>query len=158
GDPVWQLTLAMVVMGVGLGSCMQNFTLIVQNTSARRDLGVATASSQFFRNVGSTVGIAVFGSIMTSQLQGAVARHLPPQPPGEATGGGTAGVGSGLAPAQLEGLPPASVEAIRMGLADSLHVVFLPALPVLAVAFIAALVIKPIPLHGTVHTSDEAGQ
>ena len=157
GDPIWHLTVAMVVMGVGLGSCMQNFTLIVQNTSARRDLGVATASSQFFRNVGSTVGIAVFGSIMTSQLSEAVGRHLPPGTPPGAMAEST-GAGSVLDPAQLAKLPGPIADAIRMGLADSLHLVFVAALPVLAVAFIAVLLIKPIPLRETIHTSDEAGQ
>ena len=52
-----QLTLAMVVLGIGIGMAMQQYTLVVQNAAERRDLGVATASSQFFRNVGSTVGI-----------------------------------------------------------------------------------------------------
>src|SRR5699024_7799068 len=127
------------------------------NTSARRDLGVATASSQFFRNVGSTVGIAVFGSIMTSQLGDAVAKHLPPGAPAGAMEG-TASAGSVLDPARLAALPPPIAEAIRMGLADSLHLVFVAALPVLAVAFIAVLLIKPIPLRETVHTSEEAGQ
>ncbi|HET6667290.1 MAG TPA: MDR family MFS transporter, partial [Intrasporangium sp.] len=71
------LTLAMVVFGIGLGLALQVYTLIVQNATARRDLGVATASTQFFRNVGSTVGIAVFGTIMSSGLAGNIAAHLP---------------------------------------------------------------------------------
>ena len=46
------LTLAMVVFGIGLGMALQVYTLIVQNAAARRDLGVATASTQFFRKAG----------------------------------------------------------------------------------------------------------
>ncbi|WP_318835997.1 MDR family MFS transporter [Janibacter melonis] len=63
-----QLTVAMTVLGLGLGMAMQQYALVVQNDVPRRDLGVATATVQFFRNVGSTVGIAVFGTIMTSGL------------------------------------------------------------------------------------------
>ncbi|MFW6599389.1 MDR family MFS transporter [Propionibacteriaceae bacterium Y2011] len=157
GDTQLELTFAMMVIGIGLGSCMQNFTLIVQNTSSRRDLGVATASSQFFRNVGSTVGVAVFGTIMTSQLPGAIARHLPPEAAGN-PGAISGGVGAVLDPSQLAKLPPPIAEAIRMGLDDALHAVFWTALPVIACAFIAVLFIKPIPLRDTVHTAEEAGQ
>ena len=62
-----ELTLAMTVIGIGLGLCMQLYTLVVQNNSARRDLGVATAATQFFRNVGNTIGVAVFGEPFTAQ-------------------------------------------------------------------------------------------
>ncbi len=77
GSSQLDLTLSMIVFGVGLGMALQVFTLIVQNSSQRKDLGVATASTQFFRNVGSTVGTAVFGTIMTSGLAGNIASHLP---------------------------------------------------------------------------------
>lgn len=159
GDPTWQLTLAMLVLGIGLGACMQNFTLVVQNTAARRDLGVATASSQFFRNVGSTVGVAVFGTIMTTQLPDAIRRHIPGEllahlDPAQLE----AGVGAVLDPSQLAKLPAPVAEAIRNGLADSLHVVFVAALPVIAAAFLATLLIKAVPLRDTVHTAEEAGQ
>ena len=56
GSSQLDLTLSMIVFGVGLGMALQVFTLIIQNSSQRKDLGVATASTQFFRNVGSTVG------------------------------------------------------------------------------------------------------
>lgn len=67
-----QLSVAMAVLGVGLGASMQQYTLVVQNAVAKRDLGIATASTQFFRNVGATVGIAVFGSLMTGGLSRAI--------------------------------------------------------------------------------------
>gem|GEM_PF-49582 len=159
GDPTWRLTLCMLVMGIGLGACMQNFTLIVQNTAARRDLGVATASSQFFRNVGSTVGVAVFGTIMTGQLKDAIMNHLSPEVLSQVTPEQlSSGVGAVLDPTQLAMLPAPLAEAIRNGLADALHVVFIAALPVIGLAFIAALLIKAVPLRDTVHTSEEAGQ
>ena len=72
------LAVAMIVFGFGLGTALQVYTLIVQNAAARRDLGVATAATQFFRNVGSTVGIAVFGTILTAQMGPSIASHLSP--------------------------------------------------------------------------------
>src|SRR5690606_8446657 len=71
------LTGAMLVLGTGLGLAQQQYTLLVQNAVSRRDLGVATAATQFFRNVASTIGIAIFGSLMTSGMGEAIARHLP---------------------------------------------------------------------------------
>src|SRR5690625_7282039 len=67
-----QLTLATVVLGVGLGACMQPFTIIVQNAVSQRDLGTATASVQFFRNIGGTVGTALLGTILRSRMVTAI--------------------------------------------------------------------------------------
>ena len=155
-----QLTVAMIVLGVGLGMAMQQYTLVVQNAVARADLGVATASSQFFRNVGSTVGIAVFGTVMTSGLAAAIAGHLPAEVAARMPAG-SAGAGSVLDPAALAALPPVVADAVRQGLADQLHLVFLLALPLVAVVFLATLAIKPLPLRETANASvgapEEAG-
>jgi len=155
-----QLTVAMIVLGVGLGMAMQQYTLVVQNAVARADLGVATASTQFFRNVGSTVGIAVFGTVMTSGLAAAIAGHLPAEVAARMPAG-SAGAGSVLDPAALAGLPPVVADAVRQGLADQLHLVFLLALPLVAVVFLATLAIKPLPLRETANASvgapEEAG-
>jgi EmrB/QacA subfamily drug resistance transporter len=152
-----QLTLAMVVLGVGLGMAMQQYTLVVQNAAARSDLGVATASTQFFRNVGSTVGIAVFGTVMTSGLAAAIAGHLPAEVAARMPAG-SVDAGSVLDPAALAGLPPVVADAVRQGLADQLHLVFLIALPLVAVVFLATLAITPLPLRETAHTEVGAAQ
>src|SRR5699024_4363123 len=68
-----ELTVAMVVLGIGIGMCMQQYTLVVQNQAKQSDMGIATAATQFFRNVGSTIGIAVFGTAMTLGLPRAIA-------------------------------------------------------------------------------------
>ncbi|MDO5736116.1 MAG: MDR family MFS transporter [Propionibacteriaceae bacterium] len=152
-----QLSVAMVVLGIGLGASMQQYTLVVQNAVARRDLGIATASTQFFRNVGATVGIAVFGSLMTGGLAKAITTHLPPDV-AEQMGDrvNDVGVGDVLDPSTTAGLPPAVADAIRNGLADRLHVVFLAILPILVIAFFATLAIKAMPLRDTVSTPEEA--
>lgn len=67
------LILYMLLVGIGIGATMQTYTIVVQTGVPRRDLGVATSAIQFFRNVGSTVGIAVLGTMMTAN----VTRRLP---------------------------------------------------------------------------------
>ncbi|MDN5790600.1 MAG: MFS transporter [Micrococcales bacterium] len=154
-----QLTVAMVVFGIGLGVALQVYTLIVQNAAQQRDLGVATASTQFFRNVGSTVGIAVLGTIMSSGLSPNIARHLPPGVAEQmATSGRQINAGSVLDPATLAGLPPEIIAAVQRGLADSLHSVFVWALVPFAVALVVTLFIREIPLRNTIHNADEAGR
>ena len=157
GSTQTQLSVAMVVLGIGLGASMQQYTLVVQNAVARRDLGIATASTQFFRNVGATVGIAVFGSLMTGGLAKAITSHLTPDI-AEQMGDRVSqvGVGDVLDPSSTAGLPPEVVDAIRNGLADRLHVVFLAILPILVISFFATLAIKAMPLRDTVSTPEEA--
>ncbi|WP_432558964.1 DHA2 family efflux MFS transporter permease subunit [Granulicoccus sp. GXG6511] len=150
-----ELTGAMTVFGIGLGLAMQQYTLVVQNNARRQDLGVATSSIQFFRNVGSTVGIAIFGTVMTTSLPGAIARHLPPGTTGET---GPMDAGSVLDPAVLSGLPAPVAEAIRMGLAESLHNTFLIGLPLGLFVLVTSFFIKAIPLRETIQSSEEAGR
>jgi EmrB/QacA subfamily drug resistance transporter len=61
---------AMLVLGYGLGNCMQPLLLILQSAVPARDIGVATASATFFRQIGGTVGVAVFLSILFGQVGG----------------------------------------------------------------------------------------
>jgi len=68
----------MIIMGLGIGVSMSLFTIIVQNAFPFSYLGQVTASLTFFRSMGSTIGIAVFGSVMTNQFQRALAHNLSP--------------------------------------------------------------------------------
>lgn len=149
GSTSAELTWAMVVLGIGLGLCMQQYTLVVQNQIAQADMGIGTAATQFFRNVGSTIGIAIFGTAMTLGLSGAIASYLPPGAASQLPAG-ELDASSVLDPAKLDGLPVAIEEAVRHGMADRLHVVFLLALPILAVAFVATAMIKVVPLRETI--------
>ena len=65
---VWQISIGMVVMGLGLGQMMQTLTIASQNAVEAKDIGVATSSSTFFRQMGGTLGVAVFLSILFNQL------------------------------------------------------------------------------------------
>jgi EmrB/QacA subfamily drug resistance transporter len=65
-SPIWHTDVFMLVFGVGLGMNMQSLVLAMQNSVPARDMGVASASSTFFRSVGGTLGTAIFLSILFS--------------------------------------------------------------------------------------------
>ena len=64
---VWVMA-GMLLLGLGLGQCMQPLTIIIQNAVPPRDIGVATSSATFFRQLGGTLGVAVFLSLLFSTL------------------------------------------------------------------------------------------
>ncbi len=66
--PYWHEAIMMTLLGMGLGVVMPVMNLAVQNEFKQHDLGAATSSSQLFRSLGSTVGIAVFGAVLTASL------------------------------------------------------------------------------------------
>ena len=143
-----ELTAAMVVLGIGMGMVSQQYVLVIQNDSARRDLGVATASSQFFRNVGSTVGTAIAGTVMSAGLSTAIAGHLTPEAAAAMPPEGI-DAGSVIDPEALIHLPDAVAQAVRAGLADQLHQVFLLMIPLVLVQFVAMALLPADPLRTT---------
>ncbi len=164
GDSQLRLTAAMVVIGLGLGLSMQVYTLVVQNIVAQRELGVATAAVQFSRNIGSTIGTAVLGTVMTSQMAGAIQSQLQQIPAEQmaslqASGGQVDPEGleaAVLSPEALEQLPQLLVEPIRMGMSEAMQKVFLTALPFVVLALLLSLFIKQVPLRDTLHEAEDA--
>jgi MFS family permease len=77
--PRWQTLIYMVVLGLGLGIAQPLYTLIVQNAFPPQRLGVVTAATTFFRSIGSTVGVAVFGTVVNNRFSSEYAAHLPDQ-------------------------------------------------------------------------------
>jgi EmrB/QacA subfamily drug resistance transporter len=162
GDSQWHLTLAMIVIGLGLGLSMQVYTLVVQNAVARRELGTATAAIQFFRNIGSTVGTAVLGTVMTASMTTAIPERIASLPAEQlAALQGSGGLDTGtlenavLDPSALAELPAFLVDPIRSGLSDAMHDVFLTAVPFAVIALALSLFIKHVPLRETVETAEE---
>ena len=80
-DSTVRMCVFLAVFGAGIGLSMQILVLIVQNSVPNRIVGTATASSNFFRQVGATVGSAVVGSLFISRLKDLLAENLPPLPP-----------------------------------------------------------------------------
>jgi EmrB/QacA subfamily drug resistance transporter len=75
--PLWQLSANMVVLGVGFGLVLPTMSLVVQNAVPYQYLGVASSSSQFFRQIGSVLGIAVFGAILANSFTAKFAEEFP---------------------------------------------------------------------------------
>jgi len=150
--PYWQLALFMLVFGTGLGMTMQTLVTAIQNDVPHRDMGAATGSTTFFRQMGGAIGTAAFGAVLGIQLS----RNLE-------EGLGAAGVGSGAvdvndvqAIQELEG-PVRDIVLRAFG--DAIGDVFLVGLPLLVVALIAALFLKEKPLQtGRPEPSEEPQQ
>lgn len=64
--PIWHISLIMVVLGIGFGLVLPTMSLVIQNAVPYEYLGVASSSSQFFRQIGSVLGIAVFGAVLAN--------------------------------------------------------------------------------------------
>lgn len=133
-------SLYMLCLGLGLGLVMQVLVLAVQNAVNYRDLGTATSVSTFFRSIGGSFGVAIFGTIFSNTLATNLDRVLPPGVGARALSGGHA------SPAALARLPPALHAAIIHAYSDSLDRVFLSGVPVLLAAFILAWFLKEVPL------------
>ncbi|WP_106615977.1 MDR family MFS transporter [Saccharothrix carnea] len=135
----WQASTYMLVLGLGVGMCMPVAMVVVQSTSSYEDLGVATSGVSFLRTLGSSFGVAVFGTVYATNLPGNLAAAIPP----------------GVDPAAaanvqaLHALPDQLKAPIIAAYADTLHTVFLAAAPVAAVAFLVALFLKEVPLRDT---------
>ncbi|MBS1818184.1 MAG: MFS transporter [Acidobacteria bacterium] len=78
------VAFAMVLAGLGMGFLQPVYTLAVQNVAPRARMGAATSSTIFFRSIGSTVGVAAFGSVMLTQYHDEFTRSIPPGVPEQA--------------------------------------------------------------------------
>jgi EmrB/QacA subfamily drug resistance transporter len=142
-------SLSMFVLGVGLGLVMQVLVIAVQNAVGHRDLGVATSSATYFRQMGASFGVAVFGAILTHQLTSNLTRYFGNDVP--------AGLATSASPATVAQLPPAEHAAFVHAYAASLDTVFLVAVPVAVVAFTLTWLLPEVPLRTTAGPVDPTG-
>jgi predicted MFS family arabinose efflux permease len=143
GSHYWFAAIGFYIFGAGLGFSMQIIVTIVQNAVDRRHMGSATSAVAFFRSMGGTFGAAVFGAILSSRL----AAHLADEFAGQ--GGGAALPAGGDVTNNVERiqhLPEPIHGLVLRAFADSLHDVFLWAIPVVVVALLVAFFIKELPL------------
>lgn len=75
---IWMVRLRMIALGLGLGPALPMLNLAMQNAVPREDMGAATASRQFFQQIGQVVGSAVFGTVLTTVLTTALMANLAP--------------------------------------------------------------------------------
>ncbi|MEU7556519.1 MFS transporter [Streptomyces sp. NPDC044571] len=145
----WEMSLYFFVFGTGLGLVMQVLVLVVQNAVSYADLGVATSGATFFRSIGASFGVAIFGTVFTNQLEEKLASAFAglPVPPGTA-----ARVEAD--PRAIGGLPPVLRPRVLDAYSASITDVFLYAVPVVLLAFVTAWFLKEDKLRGSVTAPD----
>jgi EmrB/QacA subfamily drug resistance transporter len=140
--PLWQTDLFMLVFGSGLGMNMQSIVLAMQNAVDPRDMGVATSAVTFFRQVGGSMGTAIFLSILFSSAGTNIAENLHKAGvPASATGVDLNDT------SKLAGLPPQIKHPILVGFSDAMDLVFLVGACVLAIAVVLSVMLKEVPLR-----------
>ncbi len=141
--PDWQIAVYMFIVGVGIGPINSVGVTATQNAVSRDLVGVATAGTTLFRQIGGSIGVSVFGAIFSSNL----ASQL----------GGTAPTGGGAFNAQaIQALPEAVRTQVLEGFAAALHPVFLTAAGAAVIAFGLSFLLKEIPLATTLRKEPEA--
>ena len=167
---LWKTMIVMFFFGIGLGFNFQPLTLAVQNAAARRDIGVATSSATFTRQIGGTLGTAVFLSILFSQAGAKIseafqaARTSPEflaavrnptggDPQANAafiesirSGGGGAGASALQDSSFINHLDPRLARPFLVGFSDAMSTVFVVAAGVLVLAFVASLFLPHVDL------------
>ncbi|MEV6261956.1 MDR family MFS transporter [Streptomyces sp. NPDC051784] len=146
----WTMSLCFFVFGAGLGLVMQVLVLIVQNSVGYEDLGVATSGATFFRSIGASFGVAVFGTIFTNRLTGKLEEALS----GRALPPGVDAAALAADPRAIGRLPADLRPSVLSAYSTSITDVFLYAAPVVLVAFVLAWFLKEEPLRGSVTAPD----
>jgi len=131
-------SLYMVVLGAGLGLLMNVTNTVAQSSVAQKDIGVASSTTTFFRTIGSSFGVSIFGAIFTHQLGHALA--------GSASG--LAKAGTNIDPSVLDKLPAPALSLYQHAVTHATTTVFTVAIAFGVVAFLVTLLIKEVPLRG----------
>jgi MFS family permease len=150
---LWSLVPFMVLMGLGLGMNMQPVILAVQNSVSPREMGVATSSVTFFRQMGGTIGTAAFLSVLFTRLpqdiDSAVSDAVRAEPSlgaqlQQALGGGTPDLSD---TSFIQRLPEALALPFKAGFSESIDMVFLVAALVVAIGFVVLWFLPELPLR-----------
>ncbi|MFD8192226.1 MDR family MFS transporter [Streptomyces wuyuanensis] len=131
--------LYMAVLGAGMGFLMQITMLVAQNSVEMKDMGVASSATTLFRTLGSSFGVAIMGALFTSRVQDEMsARGGSPAPQQSAQ----------LDAASLAELPEQVREAYQFAVASGTHSAFLLGSAIAVIGFLAAFLVKEVPLKG----------
>ncbi len=148
GSATLTASLYMLVLGLGLGMVMQVLVLAVQNAVEHRFMGVATSGSMLFRQVGGSIGVALFGAIFANRLHGNLASRLP----------AGAQVPKTADPVAIRHLPAPVHDAYVTAFAASLRPVFLVAAAIGVTAFALTWLLREVPLRTTMGPGETAGE
>lgn len=142
--PVWVICAYLAVMGIGLGMSMQILVLIVQNQFPNSQVGMATASSNYFRQIGASLGSAVVGSLFATRLTSLLTERM------SASGGSGSASMNSLTPELVRNLPTAVRDTVVGAYNDALTPIFIYMVPLLLLAGVLLFFIKEIPLATTI--------
>jgi EmrB/QacA subfamily drug resistance transporter len=131
-----------LIVGLGMGFIMQNTMLITQNSAELRDMGAASGSVTLFRTVGGSLGVALLGSIYTSQLTRSLTTNL------GAAGHKLIAGGAALPPSLLPKLPAPIRDAFQSGVVSGLHGVLIGGAIMALLGFAVSWFVKAVPLRG----------
>jgi EmrB/QacA subfamily drug resistance transporter len=146
-QPLWVACGYMGLLGVGLGLAMQNLVLIVQNTFPVTMVGTATASNNYFRQIGATLGSSLVGSLFASRLAGLLTERLP------SAGAGQMGSAESLTPAAVSALPDPLHDLVITAYSDALTPIFLWIAPLGLIAAVLLMFITEKPLATRIERS-----
>jgi len=146
-----QLALFMTALGMGMGALMQTTMLIAQNSVDQKDLGVASSTATFFRSIGGSFGVSLFGTVFVRRLHDSIADRLGPAAADQVTSHG-----GQVDPTALQAMPAPIKDALFNGIAGGLSTVFLWAIPFAVAVALLAVFIKEVPLRG--HDDDAEAQ
>ncbi len=169
---LWEVDIYMALFGLGLGGCLQTLIMAAQNEVPARDMGVATASATFFRQMGGTLGVAVFLSILFSTVGSTIVnafRTIAPMPEFQSAladptvranpannvvlqaiqAGGAGGNAGGVLQDSsfLQHTDPRLARPFLVGFSDAMNLVFLVAAGAMFLAFVILLFLKENPLR-----------
>ncbi|MHB8651226.1 MAG: MDR family MFS transporter [Gaiellaceae bacterium] len=143
----WAAAAYMVVLGLGLGMVMQVLVLAVQNAVEFRYLGTATSGSVLFRQIGGSIGLAIFGAIFANRLHAKLAGLLPRG----------AHVPKSVSPAVVRSLPPRLHDAYVGAIAAAIHPIFVVAAAIAATSFALTWLLRETPLRETTRAGTREG-
>ncbi|MCC5581481.1 MFS transporter [Microtetraspora sp. AC03309] len=135
--------LFIAVLGLGMGFLMQTTMLIAQNSVEQKDLGVASSASTFFRSIGGSFGISLFGAIFNNNLTNQLTEKLGPELAHQVSS-----TGGRMDPSTLSQLPPQMKDGILGALADSISGVFGWSVLFAVLVPVLAIFVKEVPLRG----------
>jgi EmrB/QacA subfamily drug resistance transporter len=144
GTSTWVAAVYALVLGLGLGMVMQVLVLAVQNAIDPSMMGVATSGSTLFRQIGGSIGVALFGTIFANRVHVELVQRLP---------AGTH-IPKTINPAGIRRLPPAQHAAFADAFSAALHPVFLMAAGVSVLAFLLTWLLREVPLRTTAKPSE----
>jgi EmrB/QacA subfamily drug resistance transporter len=144
-------SIFMVILGIGMGFLMQTTMLIAQNSVEQRDIGVASSTATFFRSIGGSFGVSLFGAVFANRLHDGLTSRLGPE-----AAAGVDSAGGNFDPAALSTLPATVRDGFLHSIADATSSVFWWSVAFAVVVPVLAWFVKEVPLRGAADTPPSA--